>query len=326
MAADTEAGVTNGKVLPFNLNISRIISSDASSRRIFFRKIKDHIFKSIIIFFALAATVPLFLIFLYIFQQGIATIIPDGLLSIFTKGVGAINWGFFVNLPTPVGEVGGGIANAIIGSGMLIILASLFSIPIGVLAGIYLSEFKHSKLSYWIGLSMEVLQGVPSIVIGIIAYVWIVKPTQGFSLFSGAIALGIMMLPVIARTTEETLKLVPTNLKEASLALGAPYYLTILRVLLPAGVTGIITGILVSMARIAGETAPLLFTAFGNPYMNTNIFKPVESIPHLIYYYATSPYDDWRAIAWGASLVLIGFVLIVNIVAKVIVQKWKVRY
>jgi phosphate transport system permease protein len=272
------------------------------------------------------ATIPLFLVFFYIFKQGIEAIFPQGFFATVSSGIKAINWDFFVHLPAPVGEIGGGIANAIVGTGLLILLSSVISIPIGVLVGIYLSEFRDSKTAYAVGICMEVLQGIPSIVIGIVAYAWIVQPFKTFSLLSGATALSLMMLPVIARTTEETMKLVPQNLKEASLALGAPYYITILRVILPAGASGIITGILVSVARIAGETAPLLFTAFGNPYMNFNLFKPVESIPHIIYYYATSPYDDWRRIAWGASLVLIMIILLLNISAKFISRKWTIRY
>ncbi len=285
-----------------------------------FRKFKDFLFKCAVTLLAILATAPLFLIFFYIFSQGASTIFPDGITGLFTKG--EVNWNFFTHLPVPVGEIGGGIANALAGSALLVILASIMAIPIGVSTGVYLSEYRNNRLSYWVGLSMEILQGIPSIVIGIVAYLWLVKPFRSFSLLSGACALSIMMLPVIARTTEETLKLVPGNLKEASLALGAPYYITILKVIIPAGISGISTGALISIARIAGETAPLLFTAFGNPFMNTNVMKPVESLPHIIYYYATSPYDDWRAIAWGASLVLILFVLAMNMAAKYIIAKW----
>ena len=173
---------------------------------------------------------------------------------------------------------------------------------------------------------MEILQGIPSIVIGIIAYAWIVITLGTFSAFSGGIALSIMMLPVIVRATEETLKLIPDTLKEASLSLGVPYYRTILKVILPAGASGIATGVLISVARIAGETAPLLFTAFGNPFMEMNVLKPVNSLPLLIFNYATSPYPEWHALAWGASFVLVFFVLALNFFAKVVTRKWKVQF
>jgi len=195
-----------------------------------------------------------------------------------------------------------------------------------ILFGIYLSEHKRGKLSYLLRLAVEVLQGTPSIVIGIIAYLWLVILMGGFSALSGGIALGIMMLPVIVRATEETLKLIPDSLKEASLALGVPYYRTILKVILPAGFSGITTGILISVARIAGETAPLLFTAFGNPFMNVNIIKPVNALPLLIYNYATSPYPEWHSIAWGASCVLVGVVLVLNLVTRIMARRWKVQF
>ncbi|MBC7189484.1 phosphate ABC transporter permease PstA, partial [Candidatus Aerophobetes bacterium] len=201
-----------------------------------------------------------------------------------------------------------------------------FAVPLGVLAGIYLSEHKKGKLSYLARLCVEILQGIPSIVIGIIAYLWIVVPMRTFSALSGGIALGIMMLPVIVRTTEETLKMIPDTLKEASLALGVPYARTITKVIVPAGLSGIITGVLISIARIAGETAPLLFTAFGNPFMNLNIFKPVNSLPLLIFNYATSPYTEWHKVAWGASFVLVVIVLSLNLITKMVARKWKVQF
>ncbi|MBD3420882.1 MAG: phosphate ABC transporter permease PstA [Chitinivibrionales bacterium] len=281
-----------------------------AAQNIAFRKTKDGIFQGVVIALSIVSTLPLFFILYFIFKEGISS----------------ISWEFLMNLPKPVGEEGGGIANALVGTSILILLASACSLPIGIIVGIFLSEYPRSKLTYWVSLSMEVLQGIPSIVIGIIAYLWIVRPMGGFSALSGGIALGIMMLPVVVRTTEETLKLIPKNLKEASLALGAPYYLTILRVILPAGFSGIITGILVSLARIAGETAPLLFTAFGSPFMSTNIFKPMSSLPAIIFNYAISPYDDWHALAWGASFVLVAFVLLLNISAKLIAQRWSVRF
>ena len=245
---------------------------------------------------------------------------------IIINGISSLSWTFLTEIPTPVGEKGGGIANAVVGSFLLVTIACLPSIPLGIAAGVYLSEHKKSKLAYWGRLATEVLQGTPSIVIGIIAYLWLVVPMGGFSALSGGIALGIMMLPMIIRTTEETLNLIPDSLKEASLALGVPYYRTILRVILPAGLSGIMTGVLISVARIAGETAPLLFTALGNAFMNWNVMKPVNSLPVLIYNYATSPYPEWHRVAWGASCVLVAFVLTLNLVVRIITRRWKVQF
>jgi phosphate transport system permease protein len=273
--------------------------------KILFRIIKDKLFMGSAALFSVLSIVPLLFILLYII----------------TNGIGVINWQFLTELPMPVGEIGGGIANALVGTGILILVACLFSIPLGVAAGIHLAEQKTGRLAYGVRLSAEVLQGIPSIVIGIIAYVWLVVPMGTFSALSGGIALGIIMLPVIVRTTEETLKLIPETLREASLALGVPYYRTMLKVVLPAGLSGILTGILLSIARIAGETAPLLFTAFGSPFMDMNILKPVNSMPLLIFNYATSPYPEWHALAWGASFVLVVFVLVLNMIAKVISRK-----
>ncbi len=278
-------------------------------RRVRIRRNWDYVFYSLVLIFCILAILPLFLIFFNIARQGIST----------------INWNFFVSLPKPVGEIGGGIANAISGSAMLVGMACIFALPIGVAVGVYLAEIRN-KFSHAVRLSMEVLQGIPSIVIGIVAYLWVVRPMGGFSAFSGSIALAIMMLPVVVRTTEETLRLIPASLKEASLALGAPYYLTVLRVVLPAGLSGIVTGVLISIARIAGETAPLLFTAFGNPHMNLDPMKPVHSLPLIIFNYAISPYEDWHSLAWGASFVLIVFVFCLNLLSKLIARRWSVEF
>jgi len=274
------------------------------------RTVKDKLFLFFVLLFAVFSIVPLFFIIFYLTKQGIS----------------AINWHFLVNLPKPVGEIGGGISNALIGTFMLIVLASIFSIPIGIGTGIYLSEFRKSRLADIVRLSVDVLQGVPSIVIGIIAYLWVVKTMGRFSALSGGVALGIMMLPLVIKSTEETLKLIPYPLKEASLALGVPYSKTILKVILPAGLSGILTGVLIGIARIAGETAPLLFTAFGSPFMNLNILKPVDSLPLLIYNYASSPYPEWHKLAWGASFILIIFVLLINLIAKGVTKRWKVQF
>ena len=275
-----------------------------------FRKIKDIAAKAMVILFAAVSVVPLVLILFYIFKQGVA----------------AINWDFFTQLPKPVGEVGGGIANALLGSGIIILIAAALAIPFGVSIGIYLSENGARKLAYYTRLVVDALQGIPSIVIGIVIYIWVVTPMGGFSALSGCIALAIMMVPIIARTTEETLKLIPYSLKESSLALGVPYYKTMLRVIIPSGLSGILSGIILSIARITGETAPLLFTAFGNPFINLNVLKPMHSMPLLIFNYATSPYDDWHRLAWGAAFVLMTFVLLLNIITKIASRKWKVQF
>jgi len=281
-----------------------------ANEHISLRIVKDKLFKLLVIGFSFASILPLLFTLFYIFKNGVA----------------AIDWQFLTELPKPVGEIGGGISNAIIGTLMLVIIASICSIPMGIAAGIYLSEHQQGRLSSAVRLCVEILQGIPSIVIGIIAYVWIVMPLRTFSAVSGGIALGIMMLPIIVRSTEETLKLIPESLKEASLALGVPYYKTILKVIVPAGLSGMVTAVIISIARVAGETAPLLFTAFGNPFMNLNILKPVNSLPLLVFNYAASPYPEWHALAWGASLVLAVFVLALNVFAKVLTKKWKVQF
>ena len=266
-------------------------------------------FQILIYVLAFACVLPLLFILGYIIEAGI------------TK----INWHFLVNIPKPVGESGGGIANALLGSVIIIAVASVIAIPIGIMAGIYLSENKKGRLAYWCRLCTDILQGVPSIVIGIVIYFWLVKPLRGFSALAGSVALAIMMLPIIVRSTEETLKLLPDSLKEAGLALGMPFHRVIFKIIVPVGIGGILSGVMLSIARITGETAPLLFTAFGNPYLSVNVTKPMQSLPLLIYNYATSPYTDWLNLAWGASVVLLLWVLFLNIFTKIITRKWKVQ-
>jgi phosphate transport system permease protein len=274
------------------------------------RILYDKLFKKIIILLTFCSILPMFFI----------------LFFITSKGISVINWRFLTQLPKPVGEIAGGISNALIGTFMLIGIGTVFSVPIGILAGISLSENRTGKLASLIRLCVETLQGVPSIVIGIIAYIWLVVSMGSFSALSGGVALGLMMLPVIITATEQTLKLIPESLKEASLALGVSHPRTILKVILPAGVSGIVTGILLSIARVAGETAPLLFTAFGSPFMNFNILKPINSLPLMIFNYATSPYPEWHTLAWGASFVLIVLVLGLNLFTKVVTKRWKVQF
>ena len=274
---------------------------------------KSIAFQGMTILLSVACVVPLIAILLYIIGAGFKTIKNNG-------------FHFLTNLPKPVGEAGGGIANALVGSMIIILVASIIAIPIGILCGIYLSENKKSKVAYWSGLCVDVLQGIPSIVIGIVAYFWFVKPLGGFSAFSGSLALSMMMLPIVVRSTEETLKLLPDSLREAAFALGMPFHRVVLRVIVPCGFSGIISGVMLSVARIAGETAPLLFTAFGNPYLSTNLMKPMQSLPLLIFNYATSPYNDWHDLAWGASMILLIWVLLLNIVTKLLTSKWKVQF
>jgi phosphate transport system permease protein len=270
---------------------------------------KSYVAQIVTTIFAFACVIPLLFILGFIIKAGI------------TK----INWHFLVSIPKPVGESGGGIVNALVGSILIIFCASLIAIPIGILAGIYLSENGKTRLAYWCRLCVDILQGVPSIVIGIIAYFWLVKPLGGFSALSGSVALAIMMLPIVIRSTEETLKLLPSSLQEAAFALGMPFHRVMFKVVVPVGISGILSGVMLAIARITGETAPLLFTAFGNPYLSFNITKPMQSLPHLIYDYATSPYDDWKNLAWGASVILLLWVLLLNIFTKLITRKWKVQ-
>ncbi len=279
-------------------------------KKVFLRIIKDRFFLIIILILSLSTMIPILLIFFHIFANGILS----------------INKSFLMELPKPVGEAGGGIINAIVGTGMLVIIASVLAIPVSIIAGIYLAENRKSKISSILALSIDILQGTPSIILGITAYVWIVRPMKHFSMLSGSIALGIMMIPVIVKSTEETLKLIPDYIREATLALGVPYYKMVLKVLLPISMSGIISGILIGVSRIAGETAPLLFTAFGNPFLNLNPLKPVDSLPLVIFNYAKSPFIEWHKLAWGASLVLIVFVLITNIFIRWLTRKWKIQF
>ena len=277
--------------------------------KIGFRNVKSLAFKGLIIFFAFVITVPLIIILLYIVKQGASQ----------------VNWHFLTHVPAPVGEKGGGIINALVGSFLMVVMSSVIAIPVGMFAGIYLSENPRTRLAYYTGLCVDILQGVPSIVVGIVAYFWLVKPLGTFSALSGSIALAIMMLPIVIRATEQTLLMLPPSLKEAALSLGVPYHRVILKVIVPCGFAGILSGITLSIARVIGETAPLLFTAFGSPFLSTSLKKPMESLPHLIFTYATSPYDDWHDLAWGASFILLVFVLTLNIITKVMPRKWKVQ-
>jgi phosphate transport system permease protein len=231
------------------------------------------------------------------------------------KGVGAINWEFLTNTPQPVGEAGGGMGNAILGSGLILAIASVIGVPLGIGAGIYVSEFGGGKYANVVRFTADVLNGVPSIVIGIAAYALVVLRQGHFSAFAGGVALGIMMVPTVARTTEEMLLMVPHAVREAALGLGVPQWRSTVSVALRTARSGIITGVMLAFARVAGETAPLLFTAFGNQYWNTNPNQPTAALPLQIFTYAISPFDEWHRQAWAGALVLI--VLIVVSVAVV---------
>jgi phosphate transport system permease protein len=233
----------------------------------------------------------------------------------------SLNWAFFTHLPTPVGETGGGMANAIVGSGKLLLLASLVGLPVGILGGVYLAEFGGHTFSFIVRYTTDLLNGVPSIVIGIFAYTIIVLPMHHFSALAGGMALGLMMIPIAVRTTEESLRAVPGTLREGALALGTCKWRTVATVVMPAAMRGIVTGVMLTLARVAGETAPLLFTAFSNRFWSSGWNQPIASLPVMIYTYAIAPYDDWHRQAWAAGLVLLALVLVANIVARLMVSK-----
>jgi phosphate transport system permease protein len=239
------------------------------------------------------------------------------------NGGHSLNLAFFTQLPKPVGETGGGMANAIVGSLKLLLLAALMGLPVGLLAGIYLAEFGGKTFSFVVRYVTDLLNGVPSIVIGIFAYALVVLPVKHFSALAGGVALGIMVIPITVRSTEEFLRGVPNSMREAAMALGASKWKTITTVVLPAASGGILTGMLLALARVAGETAPLLFTAFGNRYWGQGWGQPIASLPVMIYTYAISPYDDWHRQAWAAGLVLLALVLLSNLGARFILAKSK---
>jgi phosphate transport system permease protein len=239
------------------------------------------------------------------------------LLYVLLQGFHRLDFAFFTSLPTPVGVPGGGMGNAILGTLTLILVASVVGLPIGVFAGIYLSEFgKKNQFAWMVRFTSDVLSGVPSIVTGIVAYTLVVKPMHGFSALAGGIALGFMMIPIVTRTTEELVKLVPHSLREASWALGVPQWQTILAIVVRTAKNGILTGILLSVARIAGETAPLLFTSFNNQYWPRSLNEPTASLTVQVFTYAISPFKDWQDQAWTGALVLLMLVLTINLGAK----------
>ncbi|HTP80939.1 MAG TPA: phosphate ABC transporter permease PstA [Bacteroidota bacterium] len=251
-----------------------------------------------------AALVPLFLIFFYTLSQGI----------------GALNLDFFIHMPKPVGETGGGMANAIVGTGILILIGSAFGLPIGILAGIYLAEYGHTAFGAVTRFMTDVMSGIPSIVVGVVAYILVVLPMGHFSALAGGVALGLLMIPTVTRTTEEMIKLVPDSYREAALALGIQRWRATLRVILPAALKGITTGVLLAIARAAGETAPLLFTSLGNRFWSTDVTQPIAALTVFAYDYSKSPFEDWIRQSWAAAFVLILLIFVVNVLFRIVTR------
>jgi len=256
----------------------------------------------VLVICALAVIAPLFLIIYF-------------LLS---KGVDSLNWNFFTQLPKPTGELGGGMANAIVGTLTLLLMATVLGVPFGIFGGIYLAEYGSDRANGWIRFAADVLNGVPSIVWGMVVYLILVVPFKTFSAYAGGVALGLMMVPLVMRTTEEVLILVPQSYREAALALGVARWKMIMVIVVRTALKGIATGVIVALARIAGETAPLLFTALGNTFWNNNLKEPIAALPLQIFAYAISPYDDWHRQAWAGALVLMALILALNITVRVL--------
>lgn len=249
---------------------------------------------------ALAVLVPLGFIFLHIVRMGFAS----------------INLDFFTHVPQPTGETGGGMANGMVGSGIIIAVASAIGMPVGILGGVYLSEYAGTRTATMIRFAADVLAGIPSIITGVVGYTLLVVPMQGFSALAGAVALAAIMMPIVLRTTEEQLKMVPPDLREASLALGVPLWRTTLKVTLRSAINGVLTGILLAVARIAGETAPLLFTTLGNQFWSSDLRAPMAAMPLQIFNFAISPYNDWHRLAWGGALVLVVIMFALSLSAR----------
>lgn len=274
------------------------------------KKTTSFIMMSLTFVAALAAIIPLVLIFYYTIS----------------KGVTYLNIDFFVAMPKPVGESGGGMANAIVGTLILIGLGGLIGVPVGIMTGTYLSEFGNNKFASIVRFLTDVLSGIPSIVVGVVAYTMVVVPMKHFSAYAGGIALGILMIPTITRTTEEMIKLVPHSLREAGLALGIPKWKTTLAIVLRTAWKGIATGVLLGLSRAAGETAPLLFTALGNRFWSTSLGQPIASLTVYIYDYAKAPFEDWNQQAWTAALVLILLISVLSLLFRIITRsKYKMN-
>jgi phosphate transport system permease protein len=257
---------------------------------------------------------------------GLATLLVVSILFfilgyLLWMGGSSLSIQFFTQIPKPTGETGGGMANAIVGSGKILLLASLIGVPIGFLAGVYLAEYSGRTFAFFVRYVTDLLNGVPSIVIGLVAYTLVVKPMLHFSSLAGGIALGIMMIPIAVRTTEEFLRSIPNSLREGAMALGATKARTIFTVVVPAAMSGLTSGMMLNLARVAGETAPLLFTALGNMFWSQGWMQPTATLPVMIYTYAISPYDDWHQQAWAAGFVLLALVLTINVTARLIISR-----
>lgn len=252
------------------------------------------------------------------FLSAVIVIAPLGFVFFYLvqKGASSVNWSFFTELPKPVGVVGGGMANAIVGSGELLALAAVIGIPVGVLGGVYLAEYGSARGNAMLRFVADVLNGVPSILWGVVVYGLVVLRFKSFSAYAGGLALGLLMIPLIMRTTEEVLLLVPNGYREAALALGISRWKTILHIVMRTASKGIVTGILLALARVAGETAPLLFTAFGNRFWNHSLSEPIAALPLQIFTYAISPYDDWHRQAWAGALVLVLMIFVINLLVR----------
>ena len=266
------------------------------------RKFKSDAVTAILVLCALVVIAPLFLVIYFLV----------------TQGASSLDWNFFTQLPKPTGELGGGMANAIVGTITLLAMAAVVGVPVGIFGGIYLAEYGTDRANGWIRFAADVLNGVPSIVWGMVIYLILVVPFKTFSAYAGGVALGIMMVPLVMRTTEEVLILVPQSYREAALALGVARWKVIALIVVRTALKGIATGVIVAMARIAGETAPLLFTALGNNFWNHNLKEPISALPLQIFAYAISPYDDWHRQAWAGALVLMGLILALNITVRVL--------
>jgi len=262
------------------------------------------------------------------FVSAVLVIAPLGLVFLYLlrSGANSINWSFFTELPKPVGVVGGGMVNAIVGSFELLGLASLIGVPIGVLGGVYLAEYGSTPANSMLRFVADVLNGVPSIIWGVVVYGLVVLRFKSFSAYAGGLALGFIMIPLIMRTSEEVLLLVPAGYREASLALGIARWKTIVHIVMKTASKGIITGILLALARVAGETAPLLFTAFGNRFWNHDLKEPIAALPLQIFTYAISPYDDWHRQAWAGALVLVVMIFFVNILVRFLTRERTARF
>jgi phosphate transport system permease protein len=269
------------------------------------RRTLSFVMTSLCVVAVLVALVPVALIFFFVLKQGI----------------GSLDLAFFTQMPKPPGEPGGGMANSIVGTLILCGLGAIFAIPIGILSGIYIVESGGTRLGTAARFAADTLNGVPSIVIGLFAYVLVVLPVQQFSALAGGFALGVMMIPLVTRTTEELLRLVPQSLREGALALGATRGRAVFTVVLPAALPGIITGIVLALARIAGETAPLIFTAFNNRYWSTTLTEPMSSLTYQVYTYAKSPNEDWHRQAWAGALVLVTIVLLCSVLARLATRR-----